>query len=78
MQGWSCFSPSFDGVSFVSFYIELPVMFVMYAGWKLIKRTKWVHLYEMDLETDRYVAAAEKQPGGRWTGRVREALRWLF
>jgi amino acid permease len=33
VQGWSCFSPHFDGVSFVSFYIELPVMLVMYGGW---------------------------------------------
>ena len=78
VQGWSCFSPSFDGVSFVSFYIELPVMFVMYVAWKLIKRTKWVRLYEMDLETDRYVPETKEEKGGRWTGRAREALRWLF
>jgi AAT family amino acid transporter len=51
VQGWSCFSPSFDAVSFVSYYIELPVMLVMFVGWKLIKRTKLVELEEMDLET---------------------------
>ena len=78
VQGWSCFSPSFDGVSFVSFYIELPVMFVMYVGWKVLKRTKWVRLDEMDLETDRYIPEELKVKSGRWKGRGREALRWLF
>lgn len=29
-------------------------MLVMFVGWKLIKRTKYVRLDEMDLETDRY------------------------
>ena len=54
VQGWSCFSPSFKAVDFVSFYIELPVMLVMIVGWKLLKRTKWVKAEEMDLVTDRF------------------------
>ncbi|KAL2865974.1 amino acid permease [Aspergillus lucknowensis] len=54
VQGWSCFSPSFDGVSFVSFYIQLPVMLVMFLGWKVVKRTRFVRVYEADLETDTY------------------------
>jgi AAT family amino acid transporter len=81
VQGWSCFSPTFDGVSFVSFYIELPVMLVMYLGWKLLKRTKVVNLDEMDLETDVY----EVQPGELdhvdrpgWKGKVETAIRWVF
>ncbi|KAL4866626.1 hypothetical protein BDV12DRAFT_172578 [Aspergillus spectabilis] len=61
VQGWSCFSPSFDGVSFVSFYIELPVMLGMYLIWKIIKRTKVVGLYEVDLETDVYVREEGKE-----------------
>jgi amino acid transporter, AAT family len=65
-------------VSFVSFYIELPVMLVMYVGWKLLKRTKWVRLDEMDLETDRYVPEELKVESGPWKGRAKEALRWLF
>src|SRR6202012_4192000 len=54
VQGWSCFSPSFSGVDFVSFYIEIPLMLVMFLAWKVIKRTKFVHVREMDLVTDRY------------------------
>ncbi|EXJ80705.1 AAT family amino acid transporter [Capronia epimyces CBS 606.96] len=54
VQGWSCFSPSFSAVDFVSYYIEIPIMLVMFVFWKLVKRTKFVHLHNMDLLTDRY------------------------
>ncbi len=39
VQGWVGFSPTFDAVSFVGYYIELPLLLVMYLAWKLIKRT---------------------------------------
>ncbi|KAB8261364.1 amino acid permease-domain-containing protein [Aspergillus pseudonomiae] len=54
VQGWKCFSPHFKGVDFVSYYIEIPVMIVMFLAWKLFKRTRFVHRGEMDLITDRY------------------------
>jgi AAT family amino acid transporter len=54
VQGWTCFSPSFNVVDFVSFYVEIPVLILMLVAWKLIKKTKLVKLYEMDLVTDRY------------------------
>jgi AAT family amino acid transporter len=59
VQGWSCFSPSFQAVDSVSFYIEIPIMIVMFLVWKLVKRTRFVHLDEMDLVTDRYDLDAE-------------------
>lgn len=61
VQGWSSFSPNFQGVNFVSYYIEIPVMIVMFVGWKLVKRTKFVRVSEMDLTTDRapYTRRAE-------------------
>jgi AAT family amino acid transporter len=77
VQGWSCFSPSFDAVSFVSFYIELPVMLVMYVVWKLIKKTKTVRLEEMDLDTDTYVADQIKPEGQGWKARVKKILVWF-
>lgn len=79
VQGWSCFSPSFDPVSFVSFYIELPVMLAMYVAWKLYKRTKFVKLDEMDLVTNVYTAddeEPEQKKGCR--SRARSVLGWLF
>ncbi|RMZ89562.1 hypothetical protein DV736_g3209, partial [Chaetothyriales sp. CBS 134916] len=62
VQGWSCFSPTFDGLDFVSFYIEIPLMIVMIVGWKLIKRTHFVHVREMDLITDRYDLHPDHRP----------------
>lgn len=54
VQGWKSFSPHFAAVDFVSYYIELPVMLVMFLAWKAIRKTKWVKLEEMDLLTDRF------------------------
>jgi AAT family amino acid transporter len=38
VQGWSSFSPSFDAVDFVSLYIEIPLMIVMFVGWVVFRR----------------------------------------
>lgn len=38
IQGWSSVIPHFSAVDFVSFYIEIPVMLVMYIAWLAIKR----------------------------------------
>jgi AAT family amino acid transporter len=81
VQGWSCFSPTFSGVDFVSYYIELPIMAVMFVGWKLLKNTKFKRVEDMDFETDVY----EVQPGELervdkpgWKGKVQTAIRWVF
>lgn len=61
VQGWSCFSPSFKAVDFVSMYVEIPIMVVMFVVWKLFRRTRWVRLHEMDLVTDRYDSGQEQE-----------------
>ncbi|TFY68382.1 hypothetical protein EVG20_g3571 [Dentipellis fragilis] len=38
IQGWSSFAPTFSAVDFVSFYVEIPVMIVMYLLWMLIRK----------------------------------------
>jgi len=83
VQGWSCFSPSFDGVNFVSYYIEIPIMILMYGAWKLFKRTRLVKLEEMDLVTDVYELLPgekeqiEREEGG-WKGKMWTVIRWIF
>ena len=82
VQGWSSFSPSFTAVDFVSYYIELPIIAVMWLGWKLFKKTKVPTYDEMDLVTDVYVVneedllETEKEKSAR--GRVERVLRWIF
>ena len=78
MQGWTCFSPAFDGVSFVSFYIELPIMLIMFVGWKLFKKTKWVKLEEMDLVTDVHTADEEELEKKGWQSRTKRVVNWIF
>ncbi|CDO69261.1 hypothetical protein BN946_scf185042.g163 [Trametes cinnabarina] len=38
VQGWSSIFPKFTAVDFVSFYIEIPVMIVMYLAWMILRR----------------------------------------
>lgn len=82
VQGWSSFSPKFSGADFVSYYVELPVMAVMWLGWKFLKRTKVPSYEEMDLETDVYVVSEEdlretaREKSAK--GRVETILRWIF
>ena len=80
VQGWSSFSPSFNVVTFFSLYIELPIMLVMYLGWKAIKRTKVVRADEMDLETDTHtieeVGDERKRRG--WREKGYNIWRWIL
>lgn len=80
VQGWSCFSPTFSGVDFVSYYIELPIMLVMYVGWKVWKRCKIVSMMNMDLETDVHIKGEDEGAEDKkaWQSKARTALRWVF
>ncbi|KAK4556285.1 Basic amino-acid permease [Recurvomyces mirabilis] len=69
VQGWSCFSPSFAPVDFVSYYIELPIMFIMIVAWKLIKQTKFQRASEMDLVTDVYTKEDIEPEEKGWKGK---------
>ncbi|CAN3367924.1 general amino acid permease Agp3p [Diutina catenulata] len=54
VQGWMYFVP-FSAADFVDAYILLPVFFVFYFGLKLIRRTKWVTLDQVNLDQGRRV-----------------------
>ncbi|KAJ7628650.1 amino acid permease/ SLC12A domain-containing protein [Roridomyces roridus] len=41
----------FDWRSFISNYINIPLVIVLYCGYKFVKRSKWVTLDEMDVST---------------------------
>ncbi|CAG9961932.1 unnamed protein product [Clonostachys byssicola] len=77
VQGWQCFSPTFNAVDFVSFYIEIPIMFIMYIIWKIVKKTHLVKLEDMDLETDRWSSDAEDESPSKRT-RVKQILNWIY
>lgn len=48
-NGYTCFIPTFSVSDFFASYVTLLVIFVAWAAWKVIKRTKMVPLDEMDL-----------------------------
>lgn len=52
IQGWSTFKP-FSAKDFVDAYILIPFFFVLAAFLKLVNRTKWVYLEDVDLDDGR-------------------------
>mmetsp|Transcript_9438 Transcript_9438/g.11740 ORF Transcript_9438/g.11740 Transcript_9438/m.11740 type:complete len:512 (+) Transcript_9438:73-1608(+) len=52
VQGWSYFKP-FDAANFVDSYILLPFFIVLFAFFKIVNKTKWVKLDEVDLDDGR-------------------------
>jgi amino acid transporter len=53
ISGYGVFVGGFDAVNFVFNYIVLVIFVALYAFWKVFKRTKWVKLEDMDLQTGR-------------------------
>ncbi|KAJ4387669.1 Basic amino-acid permease [Gnomoniopsis smithogilvyi] len=78
VQGWSCFSPSFSSVDFVSYYIELPIFALMIVVWKLVKKTKFQKASEMDLVTDVYtIDDVEPREEGPWKSKAKSIGTWF-
>ncbi|KAH8930757.1 hypothetical protein BT69DRAFT_1255261 [Atractiella rhizophila] len=65
IQGWSSFSPSFNSVDFVSLYIQIPLMVVLYFGWAIFRRAYLG--FEAHEE-------GEEKPLKRWTSWVWDAV----
>ncbi|KAK9723014.1 Basic amino-acid permease [Basidiobolus ranarum] len=83
VQGWSSFKSSptggFDFVTFLSFYIQIPFMAVMWLGWKFFKGTKVAKYEDMDLDTDRYYDTAEDlRDNEKGDGFIQRALHYFF
>lgn len=77
VQGWSCFSPTFSPVDFVSFYVELPVFALMFVVWKLVKKTKFQKASEMDLVTDVYTKDDVEVQQEGWRRKLRSVGTWF-
>ncbi|KAI8323543.1 lysine-specific permease [Martensiomyces pterosporus] len=57
-QGYPAFQNGFDSTLFFSAYIGIPAFIIVYAVWKVVKKTKWVKLDEVDVITDSWIAQA--------------------
>lgn len=77
VQGWTCFTPKFDAVNFVSFYIQLPVMLLLFVIRKVWKKTKAARISTMDLDTDALtISDAEEENPPK--DKMERMLNWFF
>jgi amino acid transporter len=50
-------------IDFLAAYIGIPIFFVLYAFWKILKRTPWVKPEDADITTGKAALDAED---GQW------------
>ncbi|KAJ2515345.1 hypothetical protein H4217_005228 [Coemansia sp. RSA 1939] len=50
-QGYSTIWPTFDASGFVSTYLAIPLFLLFWLTWKYVKKTEWVSLVDIDLDT---------------------------
>ncbi|CAH0014436.1 unnamed protein product [Clonostachys rhizophaga] len=53
ISGYTAFLKPFNVATFITSYVVIVIFLVLYVGWKLIKKTTWVKLEDMDLITGR-------------------------
>ncbi|KAI5964657.1 AGP3 [Candida pseudojiufengensis] len=80
IQGWSYFKPFVAGW-WVDSYILLPFFPILYFFLKIVKRTKWVNLKDVDLEVDKredvdeYYEPEEAELGEK---KFKRYYNWIF
>ncbi|OAP62384.1 hypothetical protein AYL99_04587 [Fonsecaea erecta] len=61
IQGYTVFKHPFNWRSFIACYITIPTFFILFFGFKLYYKTRWVRLHEVDFSDRReWVAPASK------------------
>lgn len=61
VQTYSVTVPRFVLVDFLSLYLQVPMFFIFYFGWKLWRGSKTVDLKTVDIQADQYKADSETQ-----------------
>ena len=65
-NGFYVFSP-FNITDFATAYVGIPIYFLLYAFWKIFKRTKWIKSSEADIFTGK---AALDAADGHWPEQI--------
>jgi len=77
ISGYTTLLTPFQPVNFVFSYVVIPIFIGLYVFWKVLKRTKWVPLMEMDLLSGRredLVPYSEEEPKVSRAKRVKRFL----
>ncbi|KAJ1964493.1 hypothetical protein GGI12_001389 [Dipsacomyces acuminosporus] len=75
-QGWPSFAGGFHAETFVSSYVSVVVIVLLYGGWKYFKKTKWVRPEEADIIRDSiFDPESNVYIGGRNSGSNAEAAQ---
>ncbi|RDW73578.1 hypothetical protein BP6252_07485 [Coleophoma cylindrospora] len=77
ISGYTTLLTPFDLKGFIFSYLVIPLFFILFIGWKLWHKTKWVNPAEADLTSGRreWLQIADEEKVGRgFLGRAKNAL----
>lgn len=77
VQGYSSFIPVFSPVTFLSLYLQLPFMLLLFIVWKLLHRQKLPDLRSIDLKSEEHVEGILDLQDDE-TREAREAGKWRW
>ncbi|KAF8526868.1 amino acid permease/ SLC12A domain-containing protein [Hysterangium stoloniferum] len=89
IQGYSSFIPTFNIPSFISLYLQLPSMLILFAVWKIVHRIEMPNLENVDLSVGEWsddgdgdessvVAEAADENESRGVGVNTKVQRWWW
>ena len=56
-QGYTSIYPRFDFISFIVSYVLIPIFFLLFFSFKLLRKTHWIAASEMDVSSHRRIAS---------------------
>ncbi|KIM45065.1 hypothetical protein M413DRAFT_65884 [Hebeloma cylindrosporum] len=76
IQGWSSVIPTFSPLDFISFYIEIPIIAVMFTAWMLLKRPRHANdePSEDSSDTDPLLPRSNKHANDRTISRFHDLV----
>ncbi|KAF8575945.1 hypothetical protein K439DRAFT_1397757 [Ramaria rubella] len=79
IQGYSSIIPKFSTVSFISLYLQLPTMLILFVAWKLIHRVRSPDLAKIDLHVDEHEEGEEDlRDDAEREARVKGTFGWAW
>ncbi|GJJ11925.1 hypothetical protein Clacol_006163 [Clathrus columnatus] len=79
VQGYSSFIPVFSPITFLSLYLQLPFMFILFVGWKLIHGQKMPDLKSIDLKLAEHVEGTlDLQDDEERKARLEGGWKWAW
>ncbi|KAK7217553.1 hypothetical protein V2G26_005556 [Clonostachys chloroleuca] len=77
ISGYTTFLSPFDVKAFIFAYLVIPIFAILYVGWKVYHKTKWVSSADADISSGRrdwLVCGSDEEAPRTWAGKLKNVL----